>query len=252
MPFSDVFKLPVHRPLLIGIAGASGSGKSTMAEIINTSFMGKITTIGFDDYYPDLSHLPMQEREKQDFDNPSILDWPLFMRQILDLLQYQPIQKPLYEFKTHSRKPETETVYPSDVILIEGIFAYSLPDLIPYYDYRVGVIADLDECLIRRTLRDIAERGRTPEQVFAQWRAQVKPNYIAKIGPNIKEHARVIIHSRYSENKQEQRRFYCDAILPIIYLIKEKLQYRDLYPSHYTKTIVSSESRSSGVFSPVY
>lgn len=240
MVFSDNFALPIHRPMCIGIAGASGSGKSTMAKIINTSYKGKITTIGFDDYYPDLSHLPLEEREKQDFDNPSILDWPLFMQQVLQLLKYQPIYKPLYNFKTHSRRPETEIVHPSDVILIEGIFAYSQPDLIPYYDYRVGVIADLDECLIRRTLRDIAERGRNPKQIFAQWRSQVKPNYLSKIGPNIKEHANVIIHSKYSENIPEQQKYYCDAILPIIYLIKEKLQYRDLYPSYYTKTSVGS------------
>ena len=179
--------------ILICVAGGSASGKTTVVEKIAKSFnKSDVTVIKHDDYYKDLSHLTLEERTKVNYDHPSSLDNDLLYQQLLDLLAGKPIMKPTYDFVVHNRAKETEEIYPTKIIIVEGILILDDPRIRDLATIRLFVESDDDIRFIRRLKRDIEERGRSLDSVITQYLATVKPMYHAFIKPT-KRYADMII-----------------------------------------------------------
>jgi uridine kinase len=175
-------------PVVLGIAGCSGSGKTTLtAELART--LGGVH-FHIDTYYRDLAHLPLEERARQNFDHPSLIESPLLVAHLAALARGEAIERPLYDFASYTRVlgPNgialTETVRPSAYLLVEGIFALHFTELLPFYNLRVYVDTPDEVCFQRRLQRDIAERGRTPELVRKQYEATVRPSSLAFVRPS--------------------------------------------------------------------
>ena len=180
-------------PVVVGVAGGTGSGKTTVAtEILRRAGTDHISFIQHDAYYKDLSDLPMAQRAMQNFDHPDALDNDLLIAQLQELKAGRPIQLPVYDFTTHSRTNRTVTVEPFPVILVEGILIFADEELRQLMDVRIYVDTDADIRFIRRLQRDIAERGRTMESVIHQYLATVRPMHQEYVEPS-KRHANVII-----------------------------------------------------------
>ncbi len=161
-------------PVLIAIAGCSGSGKTTLAEELARELEG--THFHLDHYYRDLGHMPLAEREQENFDHPDSLEHELLVAQLRTLKQGQPIGRPVYDFSTYTRVPGVEErVFEPHVLLIDGIFALYYPELRALCDLRIYVDATDEVCYQRRLARDIRERGRSPESVAAHYAATVRP-----------------------------------------------------------------------------
>ena len=179
--------------LVIGIAGGSGSGKTTVVKSIMKQLDGKVVVIPQDSYYKDSSHLPMEERLKINFDHPDAIDWKLLCQQIRELKQGKTIQQPVYSYLTCSRsKTETVTVEPADVIIVEGILIFTCKELRDQMNMKVFVDADDDDRLMRIIVRDIAERGRTVETAIEHYVETVKPMHLQFIEPS-KRYADIIV-----------------------------------------------------------
>jgi uridine kinase len=180
-------------PLVIGIAGGTGSGKSTVASVI-LSRVGKerIAFLLHDAYYRDRSHIPFPERAEANFDHPDQLETSLLVKHIGELRAGQPVEMPVYDFKTHSRTDRTVRVEPRPVIIVEGILLFAEPELRACFDIRLFVDTDADVRFIRRLQRDIAERGRNVESVISQYQATVRPMHLEFVEPS-KRWADVII-----------------------------------------------------------
>ena len=162
------------KPLVLAIAGCSGSGKTTLARELATQL--DATFFPLDLYYRDLSQFPLDSRHKRNFDHPDSLESELIIEHVRGLAAGKPIQRPVYDFATHSRVPNrSETVTPTAVVIVEGILALHYPELIPLYHFSIYVNAPHDICLTRRIHRDMRERGRTEESVRAQFEATAKP-----------------------------------------------------------------------------
>ena len=162
------------RPTLIGIAGCSGSGKTTLARELATQL--NATLFPLDLYYRDLSRFPLDTRHQRNFDHPDSLESELFIAHLRDLARNKPIQRPVYDFKTHSRVPDAFTrITPCPFTIVEGILALHYPELLPLYTLSVFVDAPHEVCLTRRIHRDIRERGRTEASVREQYEAAVRP-----------------------------------------------------------------------------
>lgn len=180
-------------PLLVGIAGASASGKSLLAKTIQQRLpTEQIQVISEDNYYHDQSHLTMAQREKTNYDHPNSMDHDLLQQHLSQLKQGQSIEAPSYDFSIHTRSPDTLTLRPTPIIIIEGIMLFSHKSLRDTLDLKFFVDTPLDICLLRRIQRDIIERGRHIESVIEQYRNTVRPGYINFIQPT-KEYADVII-----------------------------------------------------------
>ncbi len=180
-------------PLTIGIAGGSGSGKTTVAqEILGRVGPDRIAFIQHDSYYKDLSGLPPNQRADLNFDHPNSLETDLLIEHIRCLQAGQPVQVPIYDFSTHSRTDRTFTVAPRRVILVEGILIFVEAALRDLFDIKVFVDTDPDIRFIRRLQRDIAERGRTTETVIKQYQATVRPMHLEFVEPS-KRYADIII-----------------------------------------------------------
>lgn len=163
-----------QRPILLGIAGCSGSGKTTLAQELARQL--NATLFPLDLYYRDLSQFPLDSRDKRNFDHPDSLESELFTEHIRCLAQGESIQRPVYDFRTHSRVAGAfTTITPCPVILVEGILALHYPQLLPLYTLSVYVDAPHDVCLTRRIHRDMRERGRTEASVREQYEAAVRP-----------------------------------------------------------------------------
>ena len=179
--------------LVIGIAGGSGSGKTTVVKAITRQLSGRVVVIPQDSYYKDSSHLPMEERQKINFDHPDAFDWKLLCQQIRELKAGRPVEQPVYSYITCSRsKTETVTVEPADVIIIEGILIFTCKELRDQLNIKIFVDADADDRVMRIFVRDIAERGRTLETAIAHYCETVKPMHLQFIEPS-KRYADVII-----------------------------------------------------------
>jgi len=180
-------------PLVIGIAGGSGSGKTTVAqEILNRVGPSRIAYLPHDAYYRDLSGLPPVQRAEVNFDHPNSLESELLARHILQLKKHQPIELPVYDFSIHTRTEKTIIIKPQRVIMVEGILIYAEPELRKLFDIRIFVDTDSDLRFIRRLQRDITERGRTTESVIHQYLKTVRPMHLEFVEPS-KRYADVII-----------------------------------------------------------
>lgn len=179
--------------LIIGIAGGSGSGKTTVAQtILQRVGPPRIAFLQHDSYYRDLSGLPPARRAEVNFDHPDSLETDLLIQHILDLKEGRPVEVPIYDFATHSRTAQTFTVQPRPVILVEGILIFAEKALRELFDVKIFVDTDSDIRFIRRLQRDIAERGRTVESVIKQYLATVRPMHLEFVEPS-KRYADVII-----------------------------------------------------------
>lgn len=205
------------KPLIIGVAGGSGSGKTTVVNHISET-LGKdqLLLLEHDLYYRDLKHLPFEERIKQNFDHPASLETELLIRHINALIKGYPIDVPQYDFANHIRKEETTKVTPLKVILIDGILIFSEPELLKLMDVKIFVDTDGDIRLLRRLKRDINERGRSVESVMEQYQKFVRPMHLEFVQPS-KRYADIII-PRGGKNKV--------ALDMVLALINDKLNNR--------------------------
>ena len=161
-------------PVVLGIAGCSGSGKTTLAAELAHALGG--IHFHLDNYYRDLGHMPYSERIKQNFDDPAMIESPLLAAHVAALAQGEAIERPLYDFSTHTRVPgQTERVTAGAFLVVEGLFALYYPELLPLYNLRVYIDTPDELCFERRMKRDIEQRGRTPESVRQQYEATVRP-----------------------------------------------------------------------------
>lgn len=186
---------PAHRPapLVIGIAGGSGSGKTTVAQtILQRVGADRIAYLQHDSYYKDLRGLPPAQRNQFNFDHPNSLETDLLIEHIAALRSGQAVEVPIYDFSTDSRTAETFTVEPRDVILVEGILIFTEPALRKMLDIKIFVDTDADLRFIRRLERDISERGRTTESVIKQYMHTVRPMHLEFVEPS-KRYADIII-----------------------------------------------------------
>jgi len=180
-------------PLVIGIAGGSGSGKTTVAqELLKRVGINRIAYLQHDSYYKDVRMLPSSHHSEINFDHPNALETELLIEHIIALRDFKPVQVPIYDFANDTRKPETFTVEPRNVIVVEGILLYVEPELRKLFDVKLFVDADSDIRFIRRLHRDITERGRSTESVIEQYYATVRPMHLEFVEPS-KRYADVII-----------------------------------------------------------
>ena len=164
-------------PIIIGIAGGSGSGKTTIAHELYDQFKNdRIRIITEDSYYKNHPEMTMEERNQINFDHPDAFDSHLMISQLKDLLDGKAIEMPIYDFTTHLRSPETVHVEPADIIILEGILVLASPELRDLMDIKIFVDTDDDIRLIRRQRRDMAERGRSFDSIITQYLATVKPS----------------------------------------------------------------------------
>ena len=179
--------------LIIGIAGGSGSGKTTVVKALTDQLKERVVVIPQDSYYKDSSHLPMEERQKVNFDHPDSIDFDLLVSHLKELKAGRSIEQPVYSYITCSRsKTETITVSPAEVIIVEGILIFCCAELRDQMDIKIFVDADDDDRLMRVMARDIIERGKTVETVIQRYSRTVKPMFLQFIEPS-ERYADVII-----------------------------------------------------------
>ena len=179
--------------LIIGIAGGSGSGKTTVVRALTEQLKEKVVVIPQDSYYKDSSHLPMEERQKVNFEHPDSIDFDLLIKHLKELKKGHSVEQPVYSYITCSRSStETVTVHPAEVIIVEGILIFCCAELRKQMDIKIFVDADDDDRLMRVMARDILERGKTVETVIQRYSRTVKPMFLQFIEPS-KRYADVII-----------------------------------------------------------
>lgn len=186
--------MKLNKPILIAIAGGTASGKSSIAEILKDDFKNtnSVIIIREDDYYKDQSDISYEERCKTNYDHPLAFDFDLMTYQLKELLSGRKIEKPTYDYSIHNRSDVIEKVEPSDVIILEGLFALYNAEIRELEDIKIFVDTDADTRFIRRLKRDIVERNRTMENVMNQYLETVKPMHNQFIEPT-KKYADVII-----------------------------------------------------------
>lgn len=171
--------------LIIGIAGGTGSGKTTVVnKIINALPAGEVAVLPQDSYYRDSSHVPVEERSKINFDEPAAIEWPLLVDHLKQLREGRAIEMPTYSYLTCTRQEETVHVEPREVVIVEGILTLNDPVLRQMMDVKVFVDADADDRLIRVIARDCVERGRTPLMVLNRYQEVLKPMHEMYIEPS--------------------------------------------------------------------
>lgn len=179
--------------LIIGIAGGTGSGKTTVVnQIIEELPKDEVCVISQDSYYKDTSHLLFEERTKINFDHPNSIDFDLLEEHLKELKKGNIVEQPIYSFVEHNRTGKTIITHPRKVIIVEGILILTHPDVRKLFDIKIYVHADSDERLIRRLKRDMAERGRNLEEVLNRYQTTLKPMHQQFIEPT-KEYADIII-----------------------------------------------------------
>lgn len=199
--------------LIIGIAGGTGSGKTTVVrKIIERFAEGEVVVLPQDSYYRDSSHLPLEERLEMNFDHPDSIEFELLVKHLKDLRKGKTIEQPIYSYLTCTRADETIPVKPCHVIIVEGILILTNPELRKMLDIKVFVDADADDRLIRVINRDIVERGRSVNKVMERYEGTVKPMHLQFIEPTKRfadiivpqggnNHIAIDILTKYIENK---------------------------------------------------
>jgi uridine kinase len=184
----------MNKVKLIGIAGASGSGKTLIANsIIKSLGANKAVIIQEDSYYKDLSDVPYEKRLGRNFDHPDAFDHELLVKHLLQLLNGETVSQPVYDYMLHTRSKEIKTVEPRFLIILEGILIFCKTNLRELMDYRVFIDTPLDICFIRRLKRDMEERGRTMDSVIRQYTEMVRPMYLQFIEPS-KQYADILVN----------------------------------------------------------
>jgi uridine kinase len=175
----------LRRPHVVGIAGGTGSGKTTVADRLAAAMPpGRCVTLDHDAYYRDQGHLPPADREAINYDHPSALDSALLALHLRELRDGRTVAAPIYDFATHTRRRETRPVAPARVILVEGILVFAEPALREQMDIKIFVDTDADIRLMRRIRRDLEERGRTFQSVRDQYHATVRPMHLEYVEPS--------------------------------------------------------------------
>lgn len=179
-------------PLVIGIAGGTASGKTTVARRIAEDLGETATLLDQDSYYRDLSDLSVEERAEVNFDHPDAFDVGLLVEHLQALKRGEPIEKPIYSFVDHNREPRTSRILPGRVVILEGILVLGIPELVREFDVKIYVDTDDDVRVLRRLTRDVKERGRDLDGVVAQYLRTVRPMHFGFVEPS-KRHADIII-----------------------------------------------------------
>ncbi len=200
------------RPIFIGIAGGSGSGKSTIAESVVDHLEGKVALVQHDSYYRHMPELSFDERTRVNYDHPSSLETELLVKHLVALRSGEQIERPVYDFANHLRSSETVPVIPARVILVEGILVLAEPELRSELDLKIFVDTDPDVRLARRLQRDIEERGRTVESVIDQYFATVRPMHLEFVETS-KRYADLIIPEGFNPR----------AVATVVELIRSRL-----------------------------
>ncbi|EKD91886.1 MAG: hypothetical protein ACD_29C00323G0001 [uncultured bacterium] len=186
--------------IIIGISGASASGKSLLANtIVNEIGSDRVVVISEDSYYKDLHNLPLEERAKTNFDHPDALDHELLIEHLKLLREGKTVEIPRYDFSQHQRRKETRHIGQHRIIVLEGILLFVDPALRSMMDIRIFMDTSLDICLMRRLRRDLLERGRSLESILEQYQNTVRPMYLQFIEPS-KKYADIIV-PRGGENR---------------------------------------------------
>lgn len=179
--------------LIVGIAGGTGSGKTTVVKKVMDCFQScEVALLPQDSYYKDNSHLPLEERQKLNFDHPDSIEWPLLIRHLQELRLGKPIRQPVYSYLTCTRLPETIRIEPRRVVIVEGILVLTQKEVRDLLDIKVFVDADADDRLSRVIRRDVQERGRSADVVLNRYERTVKPMHLDFIEPS-KRYADLII-----------------------------------------------------------
>ncbi|MGV2442293.1 uridine kinase [Bacillus atrophaeus ATCC 9372] len=180
-------------PVIIGIAGASGTGKTLLSHtLVEELGSSQVRVINEDSYYKDQSHLSMDERVKTNYDHPNAFDHDLLFEHLQQLLTGQGVEIPVYDYKLHTRSPDTIPVGPHKIIILEGLLIFTEARLRNLMHTRIYMDTPLDICLLRRIQRDVSERGRSVESVLEQYQATVRPMFLKYVNPS-KEHAHLIV-----------------------------------------------------------
>ena len=186
--------------ILVGVAGGSGSGKTTIAHNLIEAFSAQDAVLmQQDSYYKEIKNKTIEQRAESNFDHPNAIEFELFKEHLLALKGLKAIDKPVYNFSTHLREEEKEKIEPSQIIIVEGILVLAVPEIRELLDVKIFVDTDTDEMLLRRVERDINERGRTFKSVKDQYLNTVKPMYLKFCEPS-KRYADIII-PRGGKNK---------------------------------------------------
>lgn len=181
------------KPLVVGIAGGTGSGKTTVAKkIISAVGRDEVALLDQDSYYKDLAHMPLEERRKNNFDHPDAVEFSLVREHVSRLLEGEGVEKPIYSFKSSTRTGECCTLAPAEVIIVEGILVLWDEELRNMMDIKIFVETDDDIRIIRRLTRDVRERARALEHVVDQYLATVRPMHLTFVEPT-KRYADLII-----------------------------------------------------------
>ncbi|MBE6002741.1 MAG: uridine kinase [Lachnospiraceae bacterium] len=180
--------------IMIGIAGGSGSGKSTFTNRLKAEFGDKVTVIYHDNYYKSNDGVPFEIRQKSNYDSPDAFETDLLITHLKALRRGETVQCPVYDYSQHNRTAETVSLKPSKIVIVEGILVLENPELRSLFDIKIYVEADADERIIRRIIRDVKERGRQVEDISSQYLTTVKPMHYLYVEPT-KQKADIVINS---------------------------------------------------------
>jgi uridine kinase len=193
MAFTHQTLTTTKKSFIIGVAGGTGSGKTTVTEkVLEAAGIGSVATLPQDSYYRDQTHLSLEERKETNYDHPDAFDWDLMIAHLETLRDGEPVFSPIYDFTSDNRASSTVPVMPAPIIVVEGILVLYDPRLRNLFNLKIFVDADPDVRLIRRLERDVRERGRTPENVIHHYLESVRPSHLQFIEPT-KRYADVII-----------------------------------------------------------
>ena len=184
----------MKKPIFIGIAGGTGSGKSTFTNRLKEAFGDRVSVVYYDNYYRRRDDLPFEERKKINYDHPDAFETQMLIDHIHKLRDGQEVECPVYDYTVHNRSSETITIRPADVILVEGIMVLQNDELRKLLDIKVYVEADADERILRRVIRDVKERGRDVEGIAEQYLTTVKPMHYLYVEPT-RAKADIVINS---------------------------------------------------------